>query len=625
VSERINRKTKATGGGGGGEANTAQNFGVGGVGVFHSKSGVALRFKNINAGSNKVSVTDDTTNREVDIDVVPGNIQVTDLGGVAGLGINGVVGTSNSGELETIPGFSRTNPDGGLNISLNSTPDNSGGRTSLFLQTNYDPPSSASNDYLGQVGFRQNIDVASSGFDLATNSAVRVLDLSQVHSGTSDVGSLQGAVYGVTFGNGTDAVATPGITGYGAFATVSPAATVSSFLQGFSCGYTLQSGAVLTGFANIFSDSTTVTDALTNGYVSFSASPNLPGGLATGTSYTGVSLAATIGDLQGNAGWSGLTMFTQLGDVASGSVQGLVIAPTVGDLGAGSFATGISVNPTIAALDSNMQGIRVSPTITAGSGNYSGVQLDGSNVGVSGSVVGLQIQNHEVAIDSQGRHTLNSNFQVPSGVGQVAGNIVGGTLTLGANETVTGTDVLANNFAYSIDIGSGTTSYTKSLFGIASVGFVGQITGTASGGVDDVQFLLVGYAPNHDTGNIGTIYNINALAIPNFGGTGTVSNVVGYHFDLPFGPVGTDHWGVKVDAAVAYNHFEGSVSVGTASKKPANSSVGLELDSTTKAVLLSRMTEAQRDALTALDGMIIYNTTTNKFQGREGGNWVNLV
>lgn len=65
-----------------GEANTASNVGSAGVGVFKQKTGVDLEFKKINAGSSKVTVTDDTVNNEVDIDVSLGSI---DHGGLAGL------------------------------------------------------------------------------------------------------------------------------------------------------------------------------------------------------------------------------------------------------------------------------------------------------------------------------------------------------------------------------------------------------------------------------------------------------------------------------------------------------------------------------------------------------------
>ena len=44
-----------------------------------------------------------------------------------------------------------------------------------------------------------------------------------------------------------------------------------------------------------------------------------------------------------------------------------------------------------------------------------------------------------------------------------------------------------------------------------------------------------------------------------------------------------------------------------------------------KELLLGSMTTTQRDALTAANGMIIYNTTDNKFQGYENGAWANLI
>jgi hypothetical protein len=61
-----------------------------------------------------------------------------------------------------------------------------------------------------------------------------------------------------------------------------------------------------------------------------------------------------------------------------------------------------------------------------------------------------------------------------------------------------------------------------------------------------------------------------------------------------------------------------------ANAAPANASVGLEVQSTTRAFLLPRMTTTQRDAMTPVDGMMIYNTTTAVIEGREAGAWVNL-
>lgn len=56
----------------------------------------------------------------------------------------------------------------------------------------------------------------------------------------------------------------------------------------------------------------------------------------------------------------------------------------------------------------------------------------------------------------------------------------------------------------------------------------------------------------------------------------------------------------------------GSVGIGTPSPAP---SAALDIASTTGALLLPRLTTTQRDALTPVEGMNIYNTTTQKFQG----------
>lgn len=97
--------------GSGGEANTASNVGTAGVGVFKQKTSVNLEFKKINAGSSKVTITDDTGNDEVDIDVVEANFTgipqsaitslTTDLGNKQPL----------DSDLTAIAGLSPTNDD----------------------------------------------------------------------------------------------------------------------------------------------------------------------------------------------------------------------------------------------------------------------------------------------------------------------------------------------------------------------------------------------------------------------------------------------------------------------------------------------------------------------------------
>jgi hypothetical protein len=60
----------SSGGGAGGEVNTASNIGLSGVGLFDAKLGVDLQFKNLQAASSKMTVTNNPTNKTVDLDVV---------------------------------------------------------------------------------------------------------------------------------------------------------------------------------------------------------------------------------------------------------------------------------------------------------------------------------------------------------------------------------------------------------------------------------------------------------------------------------------------------------------------------------------------------------------------------
>lgn len=98
---------QATGGGGGGGTVTgASNVGAGGIGLFSSDVANVLQFKNINAGSNKVTVADDLVNLEVDIDVDETKIDVRNLKNVTPGGNGTFAAWSDTGVLNSAPGWS---------------------------------------------------------------------------------------------------------------------------------------------------------------------------------------------------------------------------------------------------------------------------------------------------------------------------------------------------------------------------------------------------------------------------------------------------------------------------------------------------------------------------------------
>lgn len=85
-----------------GETNTASNVGTAGVGVYKQKTGVDLEFKKINAGSSKVTITDDGGNSEVDIDVSESNLTLDNIGGTLGITKGGTGQTSKTNAFDAL-------------------------------------------------------------------------------------------------------------------------------------------------------------------------------------------------------------------------------------------------------------------------------------------------------------------------------------------------------------------------------------------------------------------------------------------------------------------------------------------------------------------------------------------
>jgi hypothetical protein len=70
------------------------------------------------------------------------------------------------------------------------------------------------------------------------------------------------------------------------------------------------------------------------------------------------------------------------------------------------------------------------------------------------------------------------------------------------------------------------------------------------------------------------------------------------------------------------NVFSTNNGIGTGT--PATSAI-LDLTAPDKALLLTRLSDAQRDALTPVAGMIIYNTTSGTLQVRGASAWLTVT
>jgi hypothetical protein len=161
--------------------------------------------------------------------------------------------------------------------------------------------------------------------------------------------------------------------------------------------------------------------------------------------------------------------------------------------------------------------------------------------------------------------------------------------------------------------------------GACALGLPAVVTTETNSIVEHVRAALFALSLDSVGSTGGTIENLvacRAVAIPN--GITTVDRYIAYEADLPFGGLNADDsWGLHVSADI-YNYMRGSLVIGSTQEKTTNSSVGLEVAGTTKAVLFPRLTSTQRNALTAVDGMVIYNTTSDHLQVRAGGTWQNL-
>lgn len=539
---------------------------------------------------------------------------------------NNYLNIGNGTDPITIRGFQYSTGFG--NINANVTISNS--VQGYLFQPTVDAGATINGDFLAFADF-SNIQTTSVGHtsffanpqiaDVATNHSV------SGYTANPQLASLSGNA---------------GYTGYSTFPNITAIGT-SGNVQGYAAGGTLP---VMTGGASYSGLSVSPTigaipDAGNFQGVSVNPTITLNNNVATGlsvnmnnvTNYAGAQASLVVQDITytvNQAGTDGNNITVEyIDDVIAGSefatltVQAIAVHIQSGVSTATQVLAAINAVPAIISNASIViTGVASNAQITFAQTNLAG----GINPGrkLAADLIGdVSIQGSLSFTGGLSIGALSSFASVdisgfPSGVNSIDTLITQPTVPA---STTLATDLLAINTAMLLTIGDNST-LTSSFLGYTALGLPAVVSLGTGATIDRVTgaTFAISLDASAAGGTIDEVDLCRAIGIPN--GTTTVNNLYGYRMDMPFGDVGTNKWGVYITPTVD-NYMAGSLVVGDVDQ-PTNTSVAVEIVSTTKAFLNARMTTAERNALTAVNGMQIYNTTTDKLQVYAAGSWVDL-
>jgi hypothetical protein len=522
--------------------------------------------------------------------------------------------SSTPGDIQGVPNW-QVNAQGGLTQTMSQTTDNGGLKDINNHNANLIHAENSPNENYKLQQNNVNIDTTNSGNSLGINGrAVTFINNNVNGQSAASIGETVFHENSFTIGNGVDAITARGLSYSYGFGTFKDNVTVNGAIQGYGFQPNFENGATFDaslGFVNSFYDFLFAPNTQFGSYTSYQCSPNL-GGIANNNNFTALNINPTIGEFEGNSGFQGISLYGNLGELGTNGYQGINIGTTIDEV---QSATGINIGQNIADCE-----------------NYTGINVDVSNVTATNKRAAFF--NGDVDINgslsfsgalSMGQ--LNAFYATtPVDQGGNPQNMHGIITQITALNGVTtaNVDAIGVNTAMLITLEENSVS-TSGFFGLGFTALALPCVVTAE--TNSYLDFMTGTATaiNLDAsstgGEIDTIKVNRAVVIPN--GITQVNNLRGYQYDAPFGQIGTINHGFYT-AVDCDNYFRGGLVIGEVSEVRANSSVGLEIASETKAFLNVRMTTTQRNALTPINGMQIYNTTTDKLQVYAGGSWVDL-
>ena len=296
---------------------------------------------------------------------------------------------------------------------------------------------------------------------------------------------------------------------------------------------------------------------------------------------------------------------TLLVDGINGRITGPVVANVTGDvLGnvTGSvFATDSSL--IVDATTKTVQGTLNGHVTGSVFGDDSTVLVDGVNNELQGTFKGVAVDTTkiEINLDSTVFRDAIRMTGLTAGAPGMNVDFFSSRGTIGSPAIVQAGDTIGNI------VGSGWDGDSYTSAAIIKVG-VDKYTSSVADGVIPGRILFLTF---DESGNTGAN---NAMCFNRLGNLGIKRDDPSEALDV-------------VGNAI----ISGNLTAGALKGSLTADDSTIIVDGTTGAITapsyvqFGSFTTPQRNALTAANGMVIYNTTDNKFQGYENGSWVNLI
>lgn len=413
-------------------------------------------------------------------------------------------------------------------------------------------------------------------------------------------------------------ITTPLSGGYEGMIFSPQLSSTMAFTSSFNSEAIYLSGFALTGGIQQFNDQAEFNSgASSSNYNSFSAFPHIDGS----TTYSGMTFGPALtsttnftsmisANPQFNSGYTNPDSIQTFGDgsqmFSGSSVRDYIslnLSPSLSPTSIASI-TGIIINPQIGTTPSDrIHGIDMN------FGNFSSAPYLPVALDVSQGTINQNA-------------TLDTQFITPDSVYGL--NQLGGEIHVSAGFPIT-----AGQFGFGNNIGVALLAEdninidsTGVDLGFSSVGFVGQVEVAAGKTVATMNLMAAGAGVPGGSGAITNLSMFRALGLLPEGGTVAVTNMFGFKADPVLAAIGATNTWAFYDGSASEN-FVSKLAINTSSKKVTNSDVGLEVGSL-KAILLARMTTTQKNALVAVAGMVVYDTTLNQMSYYNGTSWVNV-